>query len=209
MGGRWRRVGPSDSITSIAARHGLFAPTIWDHPKNDALRQQRDDPTALMEGDEVFVPDRQEKVERCAIDQTHRFRRKGIPARFELCLEIDDEVLSDTDYELRVGTTTRTGTTDGEGWLEEPIPATARRGSLYVPALDLTVSLSFGRLDPVDTPSGMAQRLQNLGYDLPGRSPEAIAAGLRAFQQAEALDVTGELDDRTRAALLEAHGEEA
>nr|WP_255216649.1 peptidoglycan-binding domain-containing protein [Pseudenhygromyxa sp. WMMC2535] len=66
----------------------------------------------------------------------------------------------------------------------------------------------FGHLDPATELSGVQQRLVNLGYtchDPAGELGESTQEALRAFQRTHDLEVSGELDDDTRARLIELH----
>jgi hypothetical protein len=66
-------------------------------------------------------------------------------------------------------------------------------------------------MDPADEASGVRKRLENLGH-LPAAAvdPESeeilLRCAIEAFQRARGIDPTGELDDRTRQELLDAHG---
>lgn len=79
------------------------------------------------------------------------------------------------------------------------------------PERELVFHLALGHLEPVDTVAGALGRLSNLGFDVgsAARSGDALddktQAAIRAFQIVAALDITGELNDATRAALVDAH----
>ncbi|MFH1075402.1 MAG: hypothetical protein V1753_00935 [Pseudomonadota bacterium] len=49
-------VKQGDCIESIAFKHGLFWETVWNHPNNQQLKQERKNPNILLAGDKVFVP---------------------------------------------------------------------------------------------------------------------------------------------------------
>src|SRR4051794_29578662 len=55
-------VEQGDTIVALAERHGLFARTLWEHPQNAALRDLRARMDVLLPGDEVYIPDRRDKV---------------------------------------------------------------------------------------------------------------------------------------------------
>lgn len=86
-------VKQGECIESISFEHGLFWDTLWNLPENAELKQKRKDPNILFPGDEVFVPDKEEKTESCATEQKHRFRKKGVPAelRIRFMKTIEDE----------------------------------------------------------------------------------------------------------------------
>lgn len=77
-------VEQGDCISSIADEHGFFWETLWNHPENSELKQQRKEPTILQEGDVVHVPDLTPKTEDCATEKSHKFKRKGVPAKLKL-----------------------------------------------------------------------------------------------------------------------------
>lgn len=117
-----------------------------------------------------------------------------------------------TRYLLTIEGISTTGTTDGDGYLQATIPPTAKTGSVTVDAGtqdEMTIPLQFGHLDPLDEIAGVKQRLANLGFDCGDTTAQVhdnFRAALRAFQQFQGLDVTGEVDAPTRDRLLEAHG---
>jgi Putative peptidoglycan binding domain len=77
-------VKDGDCIDSIAAEHGFFPDTIWNHPDNSDLKQLRKDPNILLAGDKVMIPELQIKEVWKADRARHRFKRKGVPARLRL-----------------------------------------------------------------------------------------------------------------------------
>ncbi|MEO6800582.1 MAG: peptidoglycan-binding domain-containing protein [Rhodanobacter sp.] len=83
-GGDVHVVGAGECISSIAQEHGHVWNTLWDHPANAALKSARGDPNVLLEGDQLTVPPLRVREESCAVDQRHRFVRKGVPAKFRL-----------------------------------------------------------------------------------------------------------------------------
>jgi hypothetical protein len=91
------------------------------------------------------------------------------------------------------------------------------------PEHDKTFTVLVGHLDPVSEPSGVKARLTHMGYlhppahehfalDTRGEtvseedSDARTAVAVRDFQKAQQIDVTGIVDDVTRAALVAAHG---
>jgi hypothetical protein len=197
-------VRQGDCISSIAFEHGFFWDTLWNHPNNADLKQKRKDPNVLMEGDVVHIPDLTPKVESGGTDQRHRFRLKGVPAKFKLRLMLDDRPRANEPYRLNIDGHWHEGTTDHDGCLKHPIPPNAQSGTLIVGKEESqdTYHLKFGSIDPLDSDEGIRGRLLDLGY-----GADDLAAGLRAFQQKEGLQPTGRADDATRAKLKERFGQ--
>jgi hypothetical protein len=211
------RVQQGECLASIAHRYGVMDwRRILDHPDNDALREKRPDPHVLAPGDTVVVPDKEERVADVATGKEHKFKVKLPRVKLRLHLHgRDGEPLAGKRYELTVAGSTVSGTTAGDGLLEEEVPADATTGTLRVFASDddpehgTRIELAIGHLDPIDHDEGARARLRNLGFlvksgadDADGRS---LAKALRWFQKQHGLEVTGELDDATADALRGAH----
>lgn len=199
------KVKQGECITSISDRYGLFWETVWNHAENAQLKQLREDPNALLPGDEVFIPDKQEKTEDCATEQKHRFRLKGVPAKIKIRLMLNDEPRANEPYKLLIDGVWKEGNTDAEGLIEEPIPPNAKKGKLFVGTGDRQEIFEFnlGTIDPIETEEGIRCRLLNLGYSV----GEDMEAAIRAFQEKEDLQVTGTADDATCSKLKEKFGQ--
>lgn len=207
--GKTYRAGRGDSVTSIAEAHGFFWQTIWDHAENSELKAKRKTPNVIAEDDKVFIPPLTEREESRATEACHTFKRKGVPAVLRLQLLELDEPRANEDYILEIDGKLITGTTDGEGVIEQPISPKARGGKLTLTKSGDTWPIRIGHLDPIDTPTGVQQRLNNLGFDCGDEDgevskPECVKA-LKAFQSKNGLKVTGESDTPTQAKLDELH----
>jgi putative peptidoglycan binding protein len=199
-------VEQGECISSISDEHGFFWSTIWNHADNADLKQLRKDPNALLEGDVVVIPDKTVKEESCATEKTHKFKKKGTPAKIKIRLLLDDEPRKNVPFKLNIdGKWIKEGKTDGDGYVQASIPAGAKQGELRVGSgNDIQIfHLGLGTLDPADTESGAEDRLIGLGYGVNGD----LEAALRAFQEKEKLTVNGQLDDATRDKLKERYGQ--
>lgn len=194
-----RYISSGESIPSIARDEGFFWKTLWNLPENASLKEKRKDPNVLYEGDEVEVPELREKEETRATEQTHTFRRKGDPLKLKLRLMLMDEPRGNEDFTLDVDGKLITGSTDGDGKLEEWIPGNARRAKLILAGGREEYPIQISRLDPIDTTPGAKQRLANLGYACSDDEDvsEEDARAICEFQRKYKLEETGELDGAT------------
>jgi N-acetylmuramoyl-L-alanine amidase len=196
------RARQGDCISSIAAREGLFWQTLWD--QNSDLKAARKDPNRIAPGDKVSIPDLEIKQVAAATEQTHRFKRKGIPAKLKLVIERDHIPLKSTAFTLTIGANTMEGETDDTGLIDIPIDPTAKTARLEI--ADLEYELQLGGLDPEDCNEGMQARLMNLGfYDgaLDGDIGEQTQAAVEAFRAFAELGPGTEVDDEMLDKLFE------
>lgn len=194
-----------DGIESIAFRHGFFWETIWNDPGNTALREVRKDPNVLLPGDKVFIPEKRIKEVSKSHEQTHRFRKKGVPhvLRFQF-LKFSGDPYASMKADIAVGGKLLDATTDADGWLEIPIMPDATSAVVKF-ANGEKYSLDLGRLNPVTEPTGVQQRLRNLGWahlEITGTLDEPTRAALASFQRLNQLEPTGLPDQATRDRLV-------
>jgi hypothetical protein len=202
-------VEQGDCISSIAYEHGFFWDTLWNHVENAQLKQDRKDPNILFPGDEVFIPDKEEKTESCATEQRHRFCKRGVPSKLRLRLLDNDEPRAKVDYILIVDGQIFSGTTDAEGRLEHTIPPNAESATLIIGEEQDEYKLKLGHIDPIDEISGIQHRLNNLGFDcgeVDGVLDEETKLALRKFQKKYEIPETGQPDSETRRKIQELHG---
>ena len=199
-----------DCLTSIAHANGFDPATIWDHPDNAKLKDLRSNPHALLPGDKLVVPKREEREENVATDTSKTFYLSTGPVRLRLRLTRHNKPRASEAFELELeDNQTLSGTTDGDGWIDEVIPDSTQRVVLKLQEGEEEHILLLGSLDPHDSPTGIQHRLRNLGYYL-GKvdgilGPQSRAA-IRAFQQAEGIDVTGKPDKATVDKLYKVYG---
>ena len=188
--------------------HGPFI-RIWNLAENQPLRDLRPNPLVLSPDDELFIPDAEPGTESGETDSTHTFRRLGSTLKLRLLVRnIDGKPVANTDCELTLGGAPIPMQTDGDGRLEHEITADLEDARLVVPELHLDFELKIGHLDPVDELPGVRARLNNLGY-FAGYATENEAQlkwALEEFQHENDTSLSGEVDDETKAKLLEVHG---
>lgn len=199
-----------DDLPTIAIAQGFDPDTLWDHPDNAELKELRSDPNALLPGDQLVVPPIEEREEGVATGSVGRFKLSVGPLKLRVRLTKFGEARADEPFELIFEDEhTISGSTDGDGWIDEPIPITAKKVTLSLREGKEEHHLQLGHLDPHDEPSGVQQRLRNLGFyfgALDGEHGPVTAGALRSFQTKQGLTVSGEADDDTMNALRDAHG---
>ncbi len=197
-------IDQGDCISSLAARHGVPWEAIWDHPDNADLKSRRGDPNALLPGDVVIVPDPQLKQESGGSDTRHRFRRKGAAPLLRVRLLKGGEAWANEKFRAVIDGAWQEGTTGPDGMAELKVPPAAQGGAIHIGPADRQDIYHFrlGHLDPLDTDSGVRQRLACLGYAV----GEEAAGAIRAFQAAEGLTESGQADGAMQARLKERYG---
>jgi hypothetical protein len=202
-------VQQGEHISRIAEHYGFHdSGVIWDHPSNAALREQRQNPSVLLPGDQLFVPEKQVKKVVCATTNTHRFRLHAEPVLLRLVLrDLNSDPIANTPCTLEVNGQIYELTSGADGLVEQKIPRTAESGRLTFG--QLVIPLQIGHLDPVAEVSGWRARLNNLGYNA-GKSDDPLDPQLQSaveeFQIDYELTVDGMCGPNTQAKLKEVHG---
>jgi N-acetylmuramoyl-L-alanine amidase len=202
---------PGECLESIAAKAGHSPEYLWNHPDNAEIKSTRKNPNVLLPGDRVAVPPIRAGSSSVPTAQCHRFRRKGVPSRLRVQVMNASKPRADEPYRLVIDGKTLEGTTDGEGWVDIPLPPTAERGELVVgaePMSTQTILLNLGGMDPVAEPIGIQKRLRNLGFacEESGQLDDQTRAAIAEFQTQVELEATGEPDDAFQDRLLQEHG---
>jgi len=203
-------------LGTIARKFGFenFS-VLWDHPNNAALKARRKEPTLLAPGDEVFIPDRVRLVFSRLTDASHDFKVQLDTLKLNLrLLELDGEPRKNARVVVRVevpetaaatSSSEQELSTDGDGNITLDIAAHADSGTIEIDGVQFP--LRIGGLDPIDTDSGVAQRLSNLGYLVlsdEGLDPDDLRTAVEDFQSDNDMKVTGEPAD-IEAKLEQAH----
>ena len=205
-------VQQGECIATIAKAYGFSTKALYEHPDNADLRKIRPNPSVLYPGDKVVVPERSPGEASVASGAKHRFKVKL--AKRELRLVLRDhagKAISGESYVVEADGERTEGETSGDGEVKQLIES-ARQVTLTI--RDRVLVLDCGYINPMsDTAdegtSGACERLRNMGYAVDeGSDPldPSLRVALALFQHDAKLDVTGELDDATRAKLTEAHG---
>jgi hypothetical protein len=220
---------PGEHLAGIAAAAG-FADfmTVWNAPENAKLRELRHSPNILLPGDIVTIPEKIEQSFQGADSQRHEFTLFGPELLLNLKLEdTDGDPIADTDCVLHVSAKDENGrlslvqefklTTDKSGKISQRLSEDANIAELAFDGEDKFL-LVIGGLNPVREPTGMRQRLNNLGYfaGLVSEDREQLRWATEEFQHDHAITPpNGDLDDprnaakidRTKNKLGEIHGD--
>jgi N-acetylmuramoyl-L-alanine amidase len=207
--GKYIIAEPGDCLVNLSAAEGFLWETIWNHPENAELRRKRRHYNILKAGDRLFIPDLEVRSYSGATETRHHFVRKGVPVRFTVALATCGRPRANERYVLMLDNgSSREGTTDDEGVLDEPIPPDVREGRLLLDDEQEEFLIRFGHLDPIQEVSGVQTRLRNLGFyegEIDGElSPETTAA-IAEFKRSRNLPGEGALTDEVRQALVAAH----
>ena len=213
-------VEQGEYLSSIAKQyHFTDYRRIYDHPENAEFKRKRPNPNVIFPGDELFIPDLEERLEARSTEKRHFFRLKGPKLLLRIIVKDDEgHPFADAAYTLRVEDEIYKGTTNRNGLLQHEIPIGAVSGELTLERNKLTWPLQIGHLDPVDEVivnkaiiSGIQARLNNLGFvcgPVDGiLGPKTITA-IRAFQKdvLKRAEPDGEPDKATRDRLISEHG---
>ena len=200
----------------IAAEYGFSDYTIiWEHPNNAQLKEQRKNPNVLLPGDNLFIPDKEQKQESGATSKRHTFKVKQEKLNLRLVIEdIYEKPIANAQCVLFIDEQSFQITTDGQGKIEQEIPNNIQKGTLVIksdqtPFQDDFLPVRIGDLDPMDSISGQCARLNNLGY-FAGNSNDpdnpAFISAAEEFQCDHGLVVDGKVGPKTQAQLKQVHG---
>jgi hypothetical protein len=179
-------VQAGDCLISLATKAGVPLDRVRQHPDNQELMRKRPNPSLLLPGDEVVIPDLETKHLSCSTQKRHRFVKRVEKA--EIRLQINELGLprSNEAYVVEIdGKKVGEGQTDTEGNLTCQIPAAADHATIILGEQRDRYEVALGHIDPPDTVQGIHQRLMNLGYyeggvetEYDGESVEAMSAFL-------------------------------
>ena len=209
-------VEQGEHLSQIAKLYGFpDYKILWDHPQNADLKNLRKNPNILFPGDQVFIPDMEEKEESGSTDKRHSFVLDKETLKLRLVLEDNyEKPIAGAQCALLVDGQMFQLTSDAHGKLEQEIPLDAKEAWITIrgdqtPFKDETIAIRIGRLDPIDEISGQAARLNNLGYfagKLDGSDSDALESAIEEFQCDNNLEISGKCDSQTQAKLKQVHG---
>jgi hypothetical protein len=202
-------VQQGEHLSSIAEKFGfLDYRTVWQHAANADLRSIRKNPHVVQPGDELFIPDKEQKNYDGATTRIHTFKIKQEKLLLRVLIQnVDGDPIPDSTIGVQVDGDASRVQTKG-GMLEKTIMRQAHDGKIELG--DDQIPMGIGDLDPVSSQSGQLARLLNLGYyrrTLSPIDPDEWRSAVEEFQcDHDIKPVTGNCDAATQAKLEEVHG---
>jgi hypothetical protein len=205
-------VRAGDHFEFLAHRYGFDPDQVWNDPRNSDLRQLRKSPNILCSGDLLYIPEPPPaKTFHLKVGSLNSFTTTIPTVTVSISFTRGDKPLAGATAQITGVDPPQTLTTDGDGKLQLTLPIDVRVVTVAFPDIPLVRTVRVGYLDPINKPTGVLQRLQNLRYAASGASAATsgipiLARAVAAFQRDNGLDVTGEADSATQDALEKAHG---
>jgi hypothetical protein len=158
-----------DFLLKIAYKLGFDADTVWNDPLNDDLRKLRPDPNFLLAGDLMYVPDQTENdppTHDLAAGSTTTFVTPPPPTHTLHFRFVNDDgsVYASKDYTIQELPDLTGLSTDGDGFSTFEAPVTLDKATIVFTETGEQWSFQIGGIDPINSLSGVFQRLQNLGF---------------------------------------------
>jgi len=178
-----------DFLAKLAHQFGFDADAVWKDSANDQLRQLRSDPNVLCPTDILYIPEPQQRFHDLTIGTTNAFV-SNVPT-VDVSLSFVDPAYASQPFEIGEVPELVGLTTAGDGAATFTVPVTLETFSVKFTQLGATFQFKIGHLDPINSLSGIFQRLRNLGYlahDAQLDDPpdlDEIRAALRAFKAAQ------------------------
>jgi N-acetylmuramoyl-L-alanine amidase len=209
--GRYHVALYNECVSSIAVKEGLYWEDVWNHPKNEQLREKRKNPNILKEKDRLFIPKKEMHYASGETGKRHTFTHKGVPLTIRIQIQELTRPIKNEKYTIRFEDHSKyEGTIDAEGYVEIPLRPHLKAGDMIIHTAEGDEEFPFtvGDVDPITTTSGVQQRLANLAYDcdVSGKMDETTRDAIARFQSEHDLEATGELDQKTRELLEKEHG---
>jgi hypothetical protein len=207
-----------DYLAVLAYRFGFDADTVWNDDKNADLRKLRLDPNILWPTDVLYIPDqidKDPKTHDLALGTTNNFVSHA--PTVNMTILFSDEALVAQNYTIEE-LPELTGLATVGGKASFAIPVTLTAFTIVFTDSGTTFAFDVGHMDPINTLTGVAKRLQNLGYlgpqpDEDNLDVNAVRMGVRLFKASQGaspddadLSDVGTLGDATASLLVAAHG---
>jgi hypothetical protein len=202
-------VQQGDHLAKLAFLFGTDSATLWNDPRNAELAARRTNSRTLHPGDVIYVPGEPAPALELVVGEPNTYRARVPKVAIRVRLDSSYVALAGKEYELHgLGSASPPrGVVSADSEVAFEVPVWTREVALHFHDPKLILKLRIGDLDPIEEPSGITQRLRNLGH-LPATgaiSSARLAAAIRTFQAQANLEMTGHLDSATRDAIQREH----
>jgi hypothetical protein len=161
-------IADGDYLALLAYQQDFDADTVWNDPANDDLRALRPDPNLLWPTDILHVPNQMNKMpvtHTLAPGSTTTF--VSTPPTLPVAVKFtgaDPSAYASKAYVVKELEDLTGLTTNGDGLATFDAPITLQTMTVVFTDSGEAWRLKIGSMDPIETLSGIWQRLQNLGY---------------------------------------------
>jgi hypothetical protein len=186
-----------DYLAQLASKFGFDADTVWNDPSNADLQKLRPNPNILFAGDVLQIPDPPSQAP-AGTSLTPGSSNSFVSDAPTVSLSVTLAAQDASAYASRAYTIQEldqlTGLqTDGSGVLTFQAPVTLGVATVVFTDTGESWALSIGQLDPINTLSGIFQRLQNLGFVAPPlqfdpTNLDLLRTGLRSLKASQSPD---------------------
>lgn len=211
-------VRQGEYLVKLAWQHGFDLDDVWNHPKNAALKAKRNDNHHILEpGDVLYIPMRKKEGLPPENEALNNYTATVPKVEIRLVFLNLDKPRANEQYVVMGLGDRLEGTTGGDGEIKLEVPVHVRELEVIFRQDYVAYSVRVGDMDPIETFSGARKRLKHLGHydrwfgddwndvtedEIAERDSQAIIA----FQSAQRLKLTGQMDEETKAALSKEHG---
>ncbi len=181
-------------LLSLAHQFGFDADTVWNDAKNAQLRQLRPNPNILYPSDVLYIPDQNvpPAMQSLVPGTTNTF--VSSPPMVTVTQQFvgnDATAYASKAYTVQELDSLSGLTTDGNGIATFQAPVTLDTATITFTDTGETWALHLGHIDPIDTLSGIFQRLQHLHYIagsavFDSSNLRLLRGGLAAFKASQA-----------------------
>lgn len=209
------KVKQGEHVTRIICAKGFAdSAAVWGLSENKSLRNLRKNFNILMPDDELFVPEREDRVEHKPVDSKYKYVRQTTPLKLRLVVQDAQGVAAaGAPCVISVEGATKKVTAEGDGLAKLDLRPPDENARLKVVTTDgkveLNVPVLIGHLDPVTEVSGQQARLNNLGYragDVGKPDTGEFRSAVEEFQCDNGLNVDGKCGPKTQDKLVKVHG---
>lgn len=212
-------VQQGETLNRIARQYDFVSgEKIYNHEDNAEFRELRNDPNIIYPGDQINIPDKEDKVDWGSTNKIHVFRVKR-PVTEIFRVRIQNKTGKPwigKRVTLTVGGESFDAPIGGDGIVSIGLPNGNESGGELKVFMNTNsdvpthiYDVQLGHLDPVQELSGVQARCNLLGCECgvaDGIMGRKTRAGVKEFQAANGLDVDGVPGPMTKGKLEEVYG---